>query len=77
MPTYRFRNKETDREWTEFMGISECDRYLETNPHIERLVNGAPRIVSGVGTVKTPDAFRDVLKTIKKRSGKNNAINIY
>lgn len=77
MPTYLFQDKTTGKQWKEFMGISECDRYLEANPHIERLVNGAPRIVSGVGTVKTPDAFRDVLKTIKKRSGSNNSINIY
>lgn len=77
LPTYKFQDKNTGKVWKEFMGISECDKYLAENPHIERLVNGAPRIVSGVGTAKVPDGFRDVMKAIKKRSGKDNKINIY
>lgn len=59
MPTYKFQDHKTGRIWLESMKISEADVYLASNPHIERLVNGAPMIVSGVGSVKTPDSFRD------------------
>lgn len=51
------------------MGISEGDRFLEENPHIERLVNGAPRLHSGGslgGGLKVDNSFNDILKTIKK-----------
>ena len=73
MPTYKFLNKETGEEFFEFMGISEADNYLEKNPHIERLVNGAPMIHSGRGLgggLKVSDGFNDILKTIKKNHSK-------
>lgn len=69
MPTYKFRNNDTGEEWTEFMGISAADKYLEENPHIERLVNGAPMIHSGRGLgggLKVDNGFNDILKNIKK-----------
>ena len=51
------------------MGISEADKYLEENPHIERLVNGAPLIADAmrVGMKKPDTLFRERLKDIKKR----------
>lgn len=69
MPTYQFRNNKTGVEWEEFMGISEADRYLEENPDVERLVNGAPMIVSSAmgGKTKPDDGFRDLLKDMKKK----------
>ena len=71
MPTYAFRNEETGEEYQEFMSISSLDDYLETNPHITQLVNGAPNIVSGRGLNKKPDdGFRDLLKHIKKGNSK-------
>jgi hypothetical protein len=70
MPTYKFLNHKTNEEYTQFMGISEADTFLENNPHIERLVNGAPMLHSGVGLGgglrKIDSGFNDVLKTIKK-----------
>jgi hypothetical protein len=71
MPTYAFRNEQTGEEHQEFMSISSLDEYLETNPHITQLVNGAPSIVSGRGLNKKPDnGFRDLLKHIKKGNSK-------
>jgi len=65
MPTYRFLNKNTDEEWEEFMGISACEEYLSANPHIERLVNGAPMIVGGYGDrVKTDGGMQELLGRI-------------
>lgn len=54
------------------MSISDLDRYLEENPHVSQLVNGAPMIHSGRGIGKSkPDAgFRDLLKDMKKKHSK-------
>jgi hypothetical protein len=68
MPTYRFLNNETGEEYEEFMKISELDVYLETNPHITQLINGAPMIHSGRGMGKPDQAFRDLLQEMKKKN---------
>lgn len=68
MPQYRFYNHTTKKEWLERMGIAEADEYLKANPHIERLVNGSPLIVSGVGSIKPSESMREVLKNIKKKT---------
>lgn len=69
MPTYKFRNNQTGEVWEDFMGISAADKYLEENPHIERLVNGAPLLVGSAmgGKTKPDDGFRDLLKDMKKK----------
>jgi hypothetical protein len=70
MPTYRFKDKNTGEEWEEFMGISAADKYLEENKHIERMVHGIPMMASGVmngARSKPDDAFRDLLKDMKKK----------
>lgn len=65
MPFYLFKNKNTNEEWEDFMGISACDQYLIENPHIERLVNGAPMIVGGTGDrVKIDGGMNDLLGRI-------------
>ena len=70
MPTYKFLNNETGEEFEEFMKISELDEYVESNPHLTQLVNGAPMLHSGRGMGKPDDGFRDVLKQIKKNANK-------
>lgn len=78
MPTYLFRNKETGEEFEEFMlKISELEPYLEANPHLEQLVHGCPGLGYNIHTKKPDDGFRDVLRAIKKRSGKRNSINTF
>ena len=55
------------------MTISAGDRFLEDNPHIERLVNGAPGLHSGRGLgggLKVDGGFNDLLKNIKKGNSK-------
>lgn len=76
MPTYLFKDKNTNKEWTDFLGISECEDYLKANPHIEQLVYGAPGIVSGVGIAKPADGFKDLLKEMKKTAGRTSTINV-
>lgn len=68
MPYYIFLNTNTGEESEEFLSISDRTKYLEENPHIVQLVNGAPAIGDSIrlGQRKPDDAFRDRLKEIKK-----------
>jgi hypothetical protein len=67
MPYYLFKNHTTGEEWEELMGISACDTYLEENPNIERMVNGAPMLVGGHGDRVKPDAgMNDLLGRIAR-----------
>lgn len=69
MPTYNFRNKETDEQFTEFFTtFSDCEKYLEENPHIQKLLTTA-KFISGVTTEggKLPGGFKDRLKEMKKK----------
>lgn len=70
MPTYKFLNNDTGEEYEEFMSISALDTYLEENPNLTQLVNGAPALSSGRGMTKPDNGFRDVLKQIKKNANK-------
>jgi len=65
MPTYLFRDKETDEVWEEFMSYSERQAFLFENPDIEPVVT-APAIVSGVSGVthKNDAGFNDMMSRI-------------
>ena len=69
MPTYAFRNKNTEEVFEKFMSISAREQYLVENPDIESVI-GAPAFnYSGID--KKPDAgFRDVLKEIRSKHDK-------
>ena len=70
MPTYRFLNNETSEEYEEFMSISALDIYLQENPNLTQLMNGAPLIHSGRGMGKPDNGFRNLLKDMKKKHSK-------
>lgn len=65
MPTYTFRDTNTDEIWDERMTISDRTTYLGENPHIQQIVT-APALVSGVSglTYKTSGGFNDLLSRI-------------
>lgn len=77
MPTYTLSRKSTGEQWDEFCSYDELSKILEDDKDIVRELS-TPLIVSGVGSVlsKTDDGFRDRLREIKKKSGKNNTIHI-
>tara|TARA_B100000035_G_C20787428_1_gene459640 strand:+ start:132 stop:431 length:300 start_codon:yes stop_codon:yes gene_type:complete len=78
MPTYKFHNKDTGEVWEEFMGISAADDMLKDNPHIERLVNGAPGLVGGTGDRTKPDGgFKEVLSKISEANPTSALANTY
>ena len=68
MPTYTFKNRETNEENTEYLSISERDAYVRQHPELEQLpptsVNISDPIL--IGRVKPGGAFRERLTDIKK-----------
>lgn len=77
MPTYTFRNTDTQEVFEKVMRISELDSYKEHYPELELVITGAPGLSDPVrlGIKKPSDGFRDVLKKIKTNNPGNN-INI-
>lgn len=74
MPTYLFRNKETQETFEKVMRIRDLDDFKKEHPELEQLVNGAPGLSDPVrlGLLKPSDGFRDVLKNIKNNNPGNN-----
>lgn len=70
MPTYTFRNTETDEVFDKFMSIASRDQYLQENPTIVSVIT-APGVTGELGSRMKPDeSFRDVLREIKKKTNK-------
>lgn len=65
MPTYLFRDKETDEVFECFMSYTERTELLEAHPELEPVVT-APAIVSGVSgiTHKNDSGFNDMMSRI-------------
>lgn len=67
MPTYKFHDHETNEVFEDFLSITEKERLLSLNPHIEQVPNGFA-IVSSVGSIdsKNNEGFREVLSKISE-----------
>jgi len=77
MPTYTYFNSESGEQEEHFHKIAEMDDFSARHPHLTRVIT-APKnnIVTGIN--QKPDAgFRDVLKSIKKASGRDNTVNTF
>jgi len=69
MPTYSFRDKNTEEVFDKIMSYSARQEYLAENPHLE-VVIGNPSI-GDLTFNKKPDAgFREVLQKIKSHHDK-------
>lgn len=75
MPTYTFKHKDTDEHFDVVLRISELDQYKADHPHLQQVLSPATT-VAGVN-LKPDNGFRDLLKTIKKGSGRGNTIDTY
>lgn len=75
MPTYTMMHKETEEEQNIFCSYEESLKFLEENPDWTRVIT-APALVSTTGNVinKTSGDWKDLMKNIKKGSGKGNNI---
>jgi hypothetical protein len=70
MPTYSFRNIETDEVFDRFMKISEREQYLTDNPTFETVMT-APNVTGELTSRMKPEqGFRDILKEIKRKTNK-------
>lgn len=67
MPTYTFRNEETQEEFTTIMTIAEREEFLQNNPNIKQCL-ATPGFADPVrlGVRKIDNSFNDVL--IKAKS---------
>ena len=75
MPTYTFKVKDTDEQFDVVLKISQLDEFKADHPNLEQVISPQPTIS---GTSQKPDSgFRDVLKSIKKASGRNNSVNTF
>lgn len=70
MPTYKFRDTNTNEEFEKFMSISARESYLKENPHIQSMISGAPMVCdpTRVGVAKRDTGFKEVLQKIHERS---------
>ncbi|WDS51417.1 FmdB-like transcriptional regulator [Salmonella phage SeF6a] len=68
--SFSTRRSCAERHTPELEPCSECGGEI-------KMIIGAPKIVSGVrGPQSAPDGFKDVLRHIKKQSGKGNTIDV-
>ena len=76
MPTYIFRNKDTDEVFNKLMSWDARQVYLQENPALEVLM-GAPVMGDSVrlGIRKPDDGFREVLSKIHGSNYKSNLAN--
>lgn len=76
MPTYIFRNKDTDEVFNKLMSWDARQVYLQENPALEVLM-GAPVMGDSVrlGIRKPDDGFREVLSKIHASNYKSNLAN--
>ena len=65
MPTYLFRDKETDEVFECFMSYTERTELLEAHPELEPVVT-APALISGISgiTHKNDSGFNDMMSRI-------------
>jgi hypothetical protein len=68
MPTYVFRDKNTNEQFEKMLKISELDSFREQNPHLETVIT-APMICDPVrvGARKMDTGFKEVLQKINER----------
>ena len=72
---YIFKNNDTGEVFEKHMRMAEKEPYLKANPHLSSVIT-APKVVSGYKSAisQCDDGFNEVLKQIKKGSGKGCTI---
>jgi hypothetical protein len=77
MPIYNFRDSDSGDISEVVLKISELDSFKSEHPHLHQVHLSAPTLSRDDGRKKPDDGFRDVLKSIKKASGRGNTINTF
>jgi hypothetical protein len=70
MPTYKFKDTNSNQEFEKFMSISAREPFLKDNPHLEQMIAGVPMIGDPVnmGVTKRDSGFKEVLQKIHERT---------
>ena len=77
MPTYVFRNKETDEIVEYEMKMSELDQFKEDNPNLQIQLQPLSAISDHKSTLtRAGSDWQDHLKRMKKGSGQGNTIKV-
>ena len=78
MPTYRFYNSKTKKEYTDLMSISEMEEFIKKK-HIKLLPPTQLNIVSSVGTIdgKTDSGWKEVMSKISEAHPKSELAKRY
>ena len=78
MPTYRFYNSKTKKEYTDLMSISEMEELIKKK-HIKLLPPTQLNIVSSVGTMdgKTDSGWKEVMSKISEAHPKSELAKRY
>jgi hypothetical protein len=75
MPTYTFRNKETQETQEIFMRISDLEKYKQDHPELEKIVDAPLNSLIDpvrIGALQPPQGFKEVLRNIHKRTANSN-----
>jgi len=78
MPTYRFYNSKTKKEYTDLMSISEMEELIKKK-HIKLLPPTQLNIVSSTGTIdgKTDSGWKEVMSKISEAHPKSELAQRY
>ena len=78
MPTYRFYNKRTKKEYTDLMSISEMEEFIKKK-HIKLLPPTTLNIVSSTGSLdsKTDNGWKEVLSKVSEAHPASNLASQY
>ena len=78
MPTYRFYNSKTKKEYTDLLTISEMEEFIKKK-HIKLLPPTQLNIVSTTGTIdgKTDNGWKEVMSKISEAHPKSELAQRY
>jgi hypothetical protein len=77
MPVYTIRNDSTEEYYEVNMSYEEFKKLLEDNSHLHQIFKMPATVTGTVSTLRQAGGdWQDMLKKIKKSSGKDNTINV-
>lgn len=77
MPTYTIKNVKTEEEWDVRCSWDDLQEMFKENPDWQTVIKPVGLVSQSKGTLtQAGDGWKDVLKSIKKESGKANTINV-
>ncbi len=83
MPSYDYKCSGCEHSFVKFARVSSrrkpCEAPCEScgEVKVDIVINSAPQPISGhAQNNKIPDGFKDILKTIKKQSGKGCTVDV-